>query len=356
MLSVTFENITKSFGATAAVRGISIEMMEGELFFLLGPSGCGKTTCLRMAAGFEKPDSGRILFGGRDVTEMPPHRRNVGMVFQSYALFPHLSIEKNVGFGLRFRNMPPADKRARIADAMEHTRISEYGSRLPSQLSGGQQQRVALARALVIRPDVLLLDEPLSNLDAALRAEMRGEIRRIQRSLGITTMYVTHDQEDALSMADRVALVRDGSLVQVGAPQDIYLRPKNSFAATFVGKTNLMEGKVAAVSEGIITVDTPAGRITASAGKTSAGQGEKIALSIRPENISVRQGAAASGSQSIPAVIENVTFLGGASRIDAVTAEGGVGITAMISGGAPPAAGISVFLTFDAKDVVALEE
>jgi len=264
MVSVTYENVSKSFGRTEAVRGVDLTVAAGELFFLLGPSGCGKTTCLRMAAGFERPDAGRLLFDNRDVSRVPPHRRNAGMVFQSYALFPHINVARNVAYGLRMRGVGAAERERRTTEALRHTRIEDLAGRMPSQLSGGQQQRVALARALVIEPDVLLLDEPLSNLDAALRMQMRDEIRRIHSELGITTIYVTHDQEEALSLAGRVAVLRDGRIEQIGAPRDIYFTPRNAFVAAFVGKTNLLRGRVTESHSDFIVIETAAGPVRAA--------------------------------------------------------------------------------------------
>ncbi len=251
---ISIRGITKEFpaigaaGITKAVDNVSLEIETGELFFLLGPSGCGKTTLLRMIAGFIDPTHGTILFGDRDVTHLPPNKRNTGMVFQSYALWPHMTIEANVAFGLDVRKTPANEAKIRIAEALAAVRMDQYAKRKPNQLSGGQQQRVALARALVIRPDVLLLDEPLSNLDAKLRLELRSEIRRICKESGITTVYVTHDQKEALSMADRVAILRAGKLEQLGPPADLYKRPHSRFVAEFLGETNILEGTVVAIT------------------------------------------------------------------------------------------------------------
>jgi len=352
--------LRKSFGGVEVVRGVNIEIGEGELFFLLGPSGCGKTTCLRMTAGFETPTSGRVLFGGKDMTNTPPAKRNAGMVFQSYALFPHMSVEKNVGFGLRFRNMPQNEKAERVVEAMKRTRIEEFAKRLPAQLSGGQQQRVALARALVIRPDVLLLDEPLSNLDAALRAEMRTEIRRIHDELKITTIYVTHDQEEALTMADRIALMKNGEVVQLASPREIYFHPRNSFVASFVGKTNILRGRATKKQSDSVSVETPAGRVVATGGNLAAAKdGEEAALSLRPECIDVRPAdkAKADDRPFISGKVTNVAFLGGLMRVELETSQGGLRLTADVAGSAGSLGqGTDVLAFYKSGDLVVLED
>jgi putative spermidine/putrescine transport system ATP-binding protein len=244
MARLEIERLSKHYGQTVAVRDVSLDVRDGEFVVLLGPSGCGKTTTLRMIAGFVAPTMGRVRLGGHDVTTLPPWKRNAGMVFQSYALFPHLSVAENVAFGLEMRAVPKSEIGGRVAEALRLVRLDGYAERLPRQLSGGQQQRVALARALVIRPDVLLLDEPLSNLDAKLRETVRVEIRELQHELGITTVMVTHDQEEALIMADRLVVMSEGSVRQVGSQRDLYERPADRFVAGFVGRSNLLPGKV----------------------------------------------------------------------------------------------------------------
>lgn len=243
-MQITIRNLTKGFGVTPVLKSVSLDIRDGELFFLLGPSGCGKTTLLRLVAGFYPPDSGEILFGDRCVNDVPPHRRNTGMVFQSYALWPHMTVAQNVEYGLDVRCIPTAERGQRVREALAMVRMEELANRSPNQLSGGQQQRVALARALVIRPDALLLDEPLSNLDARLRLEMRDEIRRLHAELKLTTVYVTHDQKEALSLADRMAVLQGGVVEQLGDPRTVYRRPASRFVADFIGESNWVEGEV----------------------------------------------------------------------------------------------------------------
>lgn len=239
-VSVRTENLVKKFGQAVALDGVNLRVEPGELFFLLGPSGCGKTTLLRHIAGFYRPDGGRVFIGDADVTDTPPHRRDTGMVFQSYALWPHMTLAENVAFGLEMRRVPKAEIGKRVRAALAAVKMEDKAERKPNQLSGGQQQRVALARALVVQPGCLLLDEPLSNLDAKLRLEMRTEIRRICKGAGLTAIYVTHDQKEALSIADRIAVMRAGRIEQIGAPLEIYRKPANAFAASFIGETNFL--------------------------------------------------------------------------------------------------------------------
>lgn len=288
---IDLDAITKSFGLgpakATAVDRVSLTIEPGELFFLLGPSGCGKTTLLRMIAGFIEPSGGRILFQGKDVTHTPPNKRNTGMVFQSYALWPHMTVEQNVAFGLTVRKVPSAAKERSVAEALEAVQMTPYAKRKPTQLSGGQQQRVALARALVIRPDVLLLDEPLSNLDAKLRTDLRSEIRRICKSAGLTTVYVTHDQKEALSMADRIAIMQSGRIQQLGSPQDLYRNPQSQFVASFLGETNFIEAKVLGQdAPDRIALETGSGRLLAfvRAG-ASYSKDQRVVCSVRPESI-----------------------------------------------------------------------
>lgn len=283
---VELTEITKSFGKFPAVTDVTLAIGDGEFFTLLGPSGCGKTTLLRTIAGFYAPDAGEIRFGGRRVNEVPAHRRETGMVFQNYALFPHLTVFDNIAYGLRARKVPRKEMQVRIGQIIKSVQLEGLEDRSPSQLSGGQQQRVALARAIVISPQILLMDEPLSNLDAKLRLNMREEVRRIQKELGITTIYVTHDQEEAMAVSDRIAILNRGRLEQVGTPLEIYYRPQSRFAAEFMGSCNIIEGDVVGYDANLslVTVETNGCRLLVR-GDRPAKTG--ITLSIRPEWIHI---------------------------------------------------------------------
>ena len=278
LTAITIEGVARSFAGVRAVDHVSLDVRDGEFFTLLGPSGCGKTTLLRMVAGFCELDAGRILFGATRIDTLPPHRRNTGMVFQNYAVFPHLTVGDNVAYGLRARKVKADDVRARVARALELVQLPGYAARWPHQLSGGQLQRVAIARAVAIEPDVLLLDEPLSNLDAKLRVDMRGEIRRLQKLLGITVLYVTHDQEEALAISDRIAVMRAGRVEQVADPRAIYERPQTPFVASFVGTTNLIDGVVKGRVGEAVEVAFAGGVIRAMSADGDAGrQGRGVA-------------------------------------------------------------------------------
>lgn len=298
MITITISNLTKRFGQTTALHGLDLTIEAGELFFLLGPSGCGKTTLLRSIAGFYTPEEGNITFDADDVTQLAPHKRNTGMMFQSYALWPHLSVAENVAFGLVERKVAKAEIDRRVAEALESVRMGRYATRKPNELSGGQQQRVALARALVIRPRCLLLDEPLSNLDAKLRLEMRAEIRRVCKEFKLTTVYVTHDQKEALSIADRMAILDGGHILQVGSPRDVYRRPSSRTVAHFIGETDFIEGKIVAAANGRAEVDTAIGRFQGVVGDSSfrPAIGAAVTLSIRPECWTLGERAAETNS------------------------------------------------------------
>ena len=285
MIPLRLEHITKRFGAVTAVDDVTLAVEPGELFFLLGPSGCGKTTMLRVIAGFYEPDGGRVYFGDEDVTRRPPHRRRCGMVFQNYALWPHMSVLENVAFGLAVRGMSRGERRRRAMEMLGVVRMDEVARRKPTQLSGGEQQRVALARALVIEPDFLLLDEPLSNLDAKLRMGMRTEIRRMQQATGITSLYVTHDQDEALAMADRLAVVRDGRVTAVGRPRDLYLNPPTAWVAGFLGATNFLEGRIVRREGAGALIRTALGDLAASRVETDLEAGTAVLVSVRPESV-----------------------------------------------------------------------
>ena len=285
MESIRAENVVKDFGNVRALNGISLEVMPGELFFLLGASGCGKTTLLRCIAGLETPTDGAVWFGEREVTRMPPHKREAAMVFQSYALWPHMTVAQNIAFGLEERKVPRPEIKRRVEEALEMVQLAGFGGRSIDQMSGGQQQRVSLARALVVRPKCLLLDEPLSNLDAQLRVEMRREIRRIVKDNGLTGIYVTHDQEEALAMADRMAVLTRGKIGQIGTPEEIYRNPRSAYVAGFIGETNIVGGELIETRQGFALVKTAVGRLVGRITDPDwqPAAGEPVRLSIRPE-------------------------------------------------------------------------
>jgi iron(III) transport system ATP-binding protein len=311
-MKVQLSQVSKRFGSTTVVNGVSFEIQNGEMFFLLGPSGCGKTTVLRMVAGFYQPDGGEIRFDDRVVNVLPPNKRNTGMVFQNYALWPHMSVAENVAYGLDVRDVSAAEKDQRVEEALAIVQMTSYAERSPTQLSGGQQQRVALARALVIKPDILLLDEPLSNLDAKLRLEMRDEIKRIHRETGLTTLYVTHDQKEALSLADRIAIMNRGAIEQIGSPREIYRAPKSCFVAQFIGEMNFVTGTIDRIDEGRgvdpaanVLVQTKVGLLRGHSNlKLEAGQ--KVQCGFRPE--AVRIGS--NGSNPFASIVQDTTYLG----------------------------------------------
>lgn len=356
MTSVRLEHISKRFGQTIALADIDFTINSGELFFLLGPSGCGKSTLLRLIAGLHDPSSGKMLFNDRDVTALGTDKRNAVMCFQSYALWPHMSVRENVRFGLAVRKQPRGEQDKRIAEVLKLVQMEPYADRKPNQLSGGQQQRVALARALAVNPDCLLLDEPLSNLDAKLRHEMRSEIRRICKTAGYTTIYVTHDMKEALSVADRIAVMKDGKIAQIGTPGDLYHKPTNSFVADFVGSTNLLPGKVIGTDAGRYEIETPAGRVFGSAVNNGFLRDSKVIVSIRPEQMQVARrtsvGGEAGPNRFTGKVLET-TFLGEAS--EHVLAVNGQKLKVIA---APPLFNVPEELTvqFDPEDVVVLKE
>lgn len=297
MTRVRLVDVVKEYNGTLAVRGASFVIESGELFFLLGPSGCGKTTILRMIAGFIPPTRGQVLFNERDMTHVPPEARNAAMVFQSYALWPHMTVRQNVAFGLEVRKTPAAEAARRIEDALRSVHMDEYSGRKPSELSGGQQQRVALARALVVNPTVLLLDEPLSNLDAKLRVEMRQEIRRLCKSVGITSIYVTHDQKEAMSIGDRLAVLRDGNVIQIGSPKEMFDHPATAFVADFLGEANFIQAEVVSVDGGLMILNSAIGALQAGHFPIDLRPGRKVTCLIRPAAISLLHGPGLSSGQ-----------------------------------------------------------
>jgi ABC-type Fe3+/spermidine/putrescine transport system ATPase subunit len=326
MTQITISNVRRTFGTVRAVDGVDLTVGEGEFFTLLGPSGCGKTTLLRMIAGFCELDEGEIRFGDRRIDKLSAHRRDIGMVFQNYAVFPNLTVAGNVAYGLKARAVPALEIAQRVEEALRLVQLQGYGERQPHQLSGGQLQRVAIARALVIRPQVLLFDEPLSNLDARLRVSMRAEIRELQKSLGITSIYVTHDQEEAMSVSDRIALMNAGKLEQVGVPADIYRKPASRFAAEFMGTTNLIEA-------------------------TKLGLAAPVWVSLRPESLRFAEEAPA-GWQRVSGTLVHVEMLGPLTRLDVRLANGTILRAAMLD--TPQrvlADGQAVTLAFDATQL-----
>jgi spermidine/putrescine transport system ATP-binding protein len=312
--AVRLEGVGKRFGAVLAVDRVSLEIEQGAFFALLGPSGCGKTTLLRLIAGFEAPDEGRILIDGEDVAGLPPNRRPVNTVFQSYAVFPHMSVAANVGYGLRMERVPAPERRRRVEEALALVRLEGFGGRRPDQLSGGQRQRVALARALVKRPKVLLLDEPLSALDAKLRGQMRAELAQLQQAVGITFLLVTHDQDEALALAGRCAVMREGQLEQQGAPADLYERPASRFVADFIGEVNLFEGRLQAGGREILCPALPAPLALPS---RAGDDGAQAWAAVRPERVEL-----APGPGGIAGVVRRAAYLGGASLYEVEIAGG----------------------------------
>jgi putative spermidine/putrescine transport system ATP-binding protein len=309
MATVELRGITKRFDRVVAVDNVSLTVREGEFFSLLGPSGCGKTTTLRVIAGFIAPTAGQVLIGGRDVTNVPPHRRDTAMVFQHYALFPHKSVFENVAFGLRMRGLTQTAIREKVAQVLEMVAMGGMGHRYPAQLSGGQQQRVALARAIVIEPRVLLFDEPLGALDKKLRTQMQFELRQLQRRLGITAIYVTHDQEEALTLSDRIAVMDRGRIVQVGTPKEIYERPQDVFVADFIGGANFLPGRVISWEDNRTLIEVVGTRVhVPSAHPVSEGQ--RVVVTIRPEKLRlVAEGAGVDGNQ-LAGTVAATTYVG----------------------------------------------
>lgn len=306
-VSVQLDHITKAFGTTYAVNDVSLTIESGELFFLLGPSGCGKSTLLRVIAGFYRPDAGQLMFDDMDMINVPPHQRNTGMVFQNYALWPHMTVSENIEYGLQIRKLDRPERNEKIDKVLEMVQMSEYRDRPVNTLSGGQQQRIALARAMVIEPSVLLLDEPLSNLDAALRQNLRDEIKEIHRRTKITTIYVTHDQVEAISMADRMAIMKDGVFIQVGTPREIYKHPANSFVASFVGETNFISGNIKEISNGKAAIETEVGILHTESNYNDFTPGQEVSCSIRPETIYFNDNAAVN---QLAATVGTITYLG----------------------------------------------
>jgi len=321
-MRIGVHNLTKRFGPLAVVNGVDFSIEEGELFTLLGPSGCGKTTLLRLIAGFYAPDDGDVRFDDRVVNDLPPHERGIGMVFQNYALWPHMTVFQNVAYGLKLRKVDHAQIEQRVHAVLEKVKLGGLDKRYPGQLSGGQQQRVALARALVLNPRILLLDEPLSNLDAKIRIQVRAEIRKLQKELGITTVYVTHDQEEALTLSDRIAVFNQGKVLQVGPPKALYERPANRFVADFIGINNLIEGTVVAADESQhrLRVRTALGELS-TLSEAQFAAGERCIVSIRPENMDL-DGEVIIDQNKLQGRIAFAAYLGNTLRYDVDLGQG----------------------------------
>ena len=357
-MNIVLHDIVKRFGALEAVSHVSLDIGAGELFTLLGPSGCGKTTILRLIGGFHEPDRGEIYFSGKNVTGIPPYERNIGMVFQNYALWPHMTIFDNIAYGLKLKKVTRGKIGEKVAHALNLVNLKGLEKRYPGQLSGGQQQRVALARALVLNPDVLLLDEPLSNLDAKIRLQVRAEIRKLQKELAITTVYVTHDQEEALTLSDRIAVIEQGRLLQIGTPWDLYERPANPFVADFIGINNLIPGQLQAKAEtrGSVTVKTAIG-IFLSETDTRLETGDRCMICVRPETASIGEmGPAEEHVNRILGTVSFASFIGNTIRYDVEIGEGLIFRVDVQNprDHKPYAIGEGVTVTFSAKTTLAI--
>ncbi len=357
-VTVELNHVTKAFDTTLAVNNVSLKIEKGEFFFLLGPSGCGKSTFLRILAGFYKPDTGELQFDDTVMNNVPPHQRNTGMVFQNYALWPHMSVAENIEYGLMLRKLEKSERQEKTARALEMVQMDGYHDRAVNTLSGGQQQRIALARALVIEPSVLLLDEPISNLDAALRQQMRDEIKQIHDRTNITTFYVTHDQVDALSMAHRMAIMQDGVIVQVGTPREVYQFPKNAFVASFVGETNFISGKVQHTSNGTAIIETPIGTLHSEAVYHELSPGATVQCSIRPESFILHNTQKENSlvKNEINATVKAVNYLGGVEEYQLMAADIPLKAVHYNPGMEAKKPGDTVQLTISAKMVIPLTE
>jgi len=351
--AVSLVGLEKRFDTVGAVRGVSLEIQSGEFLTLLGPSGSGKTTTLMMIAGFEQPTAGDIAIDGNSVVAIPPYRRNIGMVFQNYALFPHLTVAENIGFPLKQRGVDRAERNRQVAESLAMVRLSGYEGRYPRQLSGGQQQRVALARAMVFRPRLLLMDEPLGALDKQLRESLQIEIRRLHAELGITFVYVTHDQEEALTMSDRIAVMNEGAVAQLGAPEDLYNRPVSRFVASFIGESNFLPGIVRGTENGFVVADC-SGTIVRAVLSGNPRQGDEVLLSVRPERLRFADIASdKAGENCIGATVTDAVFAGERCRY-LLQGDGGVPLVLKEPSGlaARRAPGAAVEIAWAASDTI----
>lgn len=356
MSRVNIEQLTKIYGTHTVVDHINLEVEDGSLVSILGPSGCGKTTTLRMIAGFEKPDDGRILFDGEPVDSVPVNKRNIGMVFQSYALFPHMTVSKNVAYGLEQHGVAKSEIPTRVNAALERVHMQQYARRKPGQLSGGQQQRVALARALVIRPKVMLLDECLSALDKKLRVEMQSELRKLLEDSRVTAFFVTHDQEEAMTLSDKIVVMNNGMIEQTGSPREVYEHPKNRFVADFLGKATFFEGKLKSCGNGAVTIDM-GNKLLTVPGNTSASPGSEVLFAIRPENVKpIYANQSNVLENAIHGTVISTVYSG--NMISCIVDCDGVQVKTESTGGAvqpEPKRGDAVILTWKAETLIQLE-
>ena len=357
---LALSNLSKSFGETPVLRGLSLELRKGEFFTLLGSSGCGKTTTLRIIAGLDAPDEGAVLLGGRDITALPPNKRNVNTVFQSYALFPHLDVFQNVAYGLKLRRVPRAERDVRVQRALDLVQLTGYEHRKPNELSGGQRQRAAIARAIVVEPEILLLDEPLGALDLKLRKSMQFELKRLQEKLGITFVYVTHDQEEALTMSDRIGVMKDGRFEQIGKPEEIYQAPANRYVADFIGDTNLIRARV--LGEGsvpgaqIYQLEFGAGRAGArSQLGVGLSAGDEVTVSVRPEHIRYTVNAEASEIMPFAATVISSQFVGSHYKSEILLEDGTTIVASNSNLEENIRAGVHVRVGWDPQDAILIE-